>query len=301
MLSLSLFGKTLKNPCMAASGCYGFGREAKPYAELQAWGALVSKGLTLQPRIGNPSPRICETEGGMLNSVGLQNPGLEAFLERELPFMQGLGPQVIVNVAGSSAEDYARHCARLDGKDILAIELNLSCPNVAKGCMAIGSDAKLLGEAVRAARKATTLPLIAKLTPNVTDIGAMALAAEAAGADAISLVNTFLGMAVNLEERRPVLRNNTGGLSGPAIKPLALRMCAEVASKVQVPILAMGGIMTARDVLEYILCGATAVQLGVFNFLHPTGLPALLSEMEGWMQKEGLKDLGSLRGQLQYW
>lgn len=300
-LEISLFQKSWKNPLIAASGCFGFGREAEQYQDLRDWGGLCSKGLTLKPRIGNPAPRICETASGMLNSVGLQNPGLEAFLEEQLPFMRERHDRIIANVAGNSAEDYAEFCRRLDGSGVSAIELNLSCPNVAESCMLIGSNPRLIEESVALARKQTKLPLIAKLTPNTGDIAACAKAAEAGGADAVSLVNTFLGLAVDLESRRPILKNNTGGLSGPAIKPLALRMCFDVYRAVDIPILAMGGIQNGRDALEFILAGASAVQLGMVNFYRHRAAAEIASEMIELGEALGLNELDELKGQLKYW
>lgn len=297
----ALFGKIFKNPVLAASGCFGFGREAAAYMDLSQWGGLVSKGLTPLPRIGNPAPRICETPSGMLNSVGLQNPGIEAFIERELPFMLEQGTEIIVNVAGNSTEDYAAMCARLRGKGLTAIELNLSCPNVAHGCMSIGTDPYLLSETVKAAKKEADVPLIAKLTPNVTDIALCAQAAEEGGADAVSLVNTFLGMAVDLRTRRPILKNNTGGLSGPAIKPLALRMCSDVCRAVRIPVIGMGGISSGRDVLEFILTGVSLVQVGLANFYHPYTIEKIIMEMDELGEELKINSLDEIRGKLELW
>lgn len=305
--SINLFGKQFKNPLWAASGCMGFGREAARFQELSQWGALVSKGVTLKPRIGNPSPRICETASGLLNSVGLQNPGISQFLETELPFMQHQETSVVVNVAGNSPEDYASLCRQVQAycemthSEIAAIELNLSCPNVAQGCMSIGQEPKMIEKVVAQARKATNLPLIAKLTPNVSHIDACAKASEYSGGDAVSLVNTFLGLAINLQSRRPILKNNTGGLSGPAIKPIALRMVHDVYQAVQIPIIGMGGILTGADALEFLLAGASCVQLGVANFTTLNPVPSILSEMERISQEQGCHSFSDWIGQLKYW
>lgn len=300
-LKISLFQKEWKNPLIAASGCFGFGREASQFQDLRDWGGLCGKGLTLHPRSGNPAPRICETASGMLNSVGLQNPGLDVFLSSELPYMLSQHDRVIANVAGNSAGDYGVFCERLNDSGLTAIELNLSCPNVSKGCMLIGSKPRLVEETVAYARARTKLPLIAKLTPNTADIAACAKAAEAGGADAVSLVNTFLGLAVDLKSRRPVLKNNTGGLSGPAIKPIALRMCFDVYRAVQIPVIAMGGIDSGQDALEFILAGASAVQLGMVNFYRQRAAAAVAEEMRGLGETLGLASVAELKGQLKYW
>lgn len=298
---VELWGKTIKNPLFAASGCFNFGKEAADFQDLSGWGGIISKGLTRLPRLGNPSPRMCETASGMLNSVGLQNPGVDVFLEEDLPFMQAQGCAVVVNVAAAETEDYVAVCERLDAEDIFAIELNFSCPNVEHGCMSFGADARLLFAAMDKIRQATHHRLIAKLTPNVTSITEMARACEIAGADAVSLVNTFLGMAVDLRSRRPVLRNNTGGLSGPAIKPIALRMVAETAQAVNIPVIGLGGIGSGRDVLEFLLAGASAVEIGTANFIHLDARQRIEREMCELSASYGVSRIADWIGQLRYW
>lgn len=299
--SVEIFGKKIKNPIFAASGCFAFGREAAKYQDISKWGGIVSTAVTREPRLGNPGPRVCETASGMLNSVGLQNPGMEAFLTNELSFMQEHIENVVINVAGNSIEDYVYLCQALQGKDILAIEVNLSCPNVKSGAMAIGTHPDLIKETIAACRKVTSLPLIAKLTPNITNIAEAAKAAEEAGADAISLVNTFLGMAIDLNTQRPVLRNNTGGLSGPCIKPIALRMVADVYRTVDIPVIGLGGIQTAKDVLEYMLAGASIVQIGSANFANPLLIDRILQDLSQEMKKLGISSLDAWIGGLKYW
>lgn len=300
-LSLSLFGQSLKNPLIAASGCYGFGREAADYSNLSDWGAVCSKGLTLLPRLGNPAPRVCETPSGMLNSVGLQNPGIDAFLRNDFVFMRSSGVPLILNLAGNSPEDFALLCEKADLPGVLAIELNLSCPNVTSGGMLIGSHPEQIYQVLQASKAATSKPLIAKLTPNVSDITECARAAEEGGADAVSLVNTFLAMAVDIRTKRPILRHNTGGLSGPAIKPIALRMCAELYRSVQIPIIAMGGIQNGEDVLEYILAGASAVELGMVNFIRPFAAREIAQECLKLADELKINSWDSWRGSLSYW
>lgn len=287
ILQVKVGDVSLKNPLIAASGTFGFGREASLLYDPAVWGGIASKGLTLKERQGNAAPRVAETACGMLNSVGLQNPGLDYFLEKELPFMAGLGPCVIVNAAGHSTEDYlamVRGLAR--APEVEVIELNLSCPNVAEGCMSIGTDPKQIELLVGQLRELTDKPLWVKLTPNVTSVAEAARAAEAAGADAVSLVNTFLAMRIDIKKRRPIMPNVTGGLSGPAIKPIALRMVHDVYRAVKIPVVGMGGIASAEDVLEFMMAGAAAVQIGTAQLTEPylplkitEELPALLAEL----------------------
>lgn len=300
-LAIDLFGKTLKNPILPASGCFACGREAAQYSEIDHWGGLISTGITLEARLGNPGERVVETASGLLNSVGLQNAGIEHFLQFDLPFMLAHHDRVIVNIAGNRSEDYVQLCEKLNGSGIFAIEVNLSCPNVKHGGMALGTHAELVEATIRACREVTDLPLIAKLTPNVTDIAVIAQAAERGGAQAISLVNTFLGMAVDLRTRRPVLRNNTGGLSGPCIKPLALRMCHSVYRAVKVPVIGLGGIQSADDVLEFMLAGARVVQIGSANFAHPYLIDEILETLPQLCEKYHIHAWDDWIGALESW
>lgn len=299
--SVKIGGLLLKNPVIAASGTFGFGREMAEWLHPGTLGAIVTKGLTREPRIGNPAPRVAETAAGMLNSVGLQNPGLEHFLREEYPNMLQYGCPVVVNAAGESVEDYVHFCTRLDDSRVAAIELNLSCPNVAHGCMSFGADPSSIRELVAACRKATDKPLWVKLTPNVTSISETAQAAEDAGADAICLINTLLGMAIDRKSRRPVLRNNTGGLSGPAVKPVALRMVAEASRAVRIPVIGMGGIMSGADAIEFMIAGASAVQVGTASLIHPAATLDILAEMCEIARQEQVAHLTDYTGTLQYW
>lgn len=300
-LSVQIGSLTLKNPVIAASGTFGFGREMQQWNDLSQLGAISSKGLTLNPRLGNDPPRVAETTGGLLNSVGLQNPGLEAFIVTELPFMKSLGTTIIANIAGHSLAENAAMAEQLDATAVDGIELNLSCPNVSMGCMAFGSSAPMIEEVVWAVRAKTRKPLWVKLTPNVTSIADMALAAEAAGADAVSLINTLLGLAIDRKTRRPVLRNNTGGLSGPAVKPVALRMVWDVYRAVRIPIIGMGGIMNGEDAIEFMLAGAAAVQVGTANLIRPTACQDVINEMEIIAGIENMLQVSQYTGLLQPW
>ena len=299
--ALQIGSLSLKYPVLAASGTFGFGREMARFQDLSRLGGSCSKGLTLHPRAGNPPPRVAETSCGMLNSVGLQNPGLDAFLRDELPFMRQLGCAVIVNVAGHSTDEYCEMCRRLDQTAIDAIELNLSCPNVREGCMLIGSEARQIESLIRQVKLETKKPVWAKLTPNVTSIADMALAAQRGGADAIVLINTLLGMAIDHRTRRPVLGNNTGGLSGPAIKPVALRMVAEVSRLVDLPLIGVGGIMNGQDALEFLVAGASAVEVGTASLIRPAACQDILAEMQALARVDGVDDLAEYRGTLQLW
>ncbi len=295
---VTLCGIKLKNPVLAASGTFGFGREYNEFYDVGRIGGIVGKGLTLEPREGNDGTRIAETPSGMLNCVGLQNPGVEAFIKDELPFMLGRGCAAIANAAGSTVADYERIAERLDGTDVDMIELNISCPNVKNGGMAFGVLPKSVEEVTAAARKHCRKPLMIKLSPNVADIADNARAAEAGGADAVSLINTLTGMAVDLATRRPVLGNVTGGLSGPCVKPVALRMVRQAYKAVKIPVVGLGGISTAADALEFILCGATAVQVGTANIADPFAALRVVEGLAEEMEKLGIKDLGELRGAL---
>ena len=300
-LSTSVGGLQLANPVLAASGTFGFGREMSQYQDLSRLGGICSKGLTLLPRAGNPAPRVAESASGMLNSVGLQNPGLDYFLQEELPFMRSLGCRVIANIAGHSNEEYLEMCRKLEASSVDAIELNLSCPNVREGCMLIGSNARLIGKLVAEARRLTKKPLWAKLTPNVTSISEMAMAAESGGADAVVLINTLLGMAIDRRTRRPIQRNNTGGLSGPAIKPVALRMVAETSRAVKIPIIGVGGIMSGNDALEFMIAGASAIQVGTANLVKPSACQDIINEITELAQADGVQSIRDYIGTLELW
>jgi dihydroorotate dehydrogenase (NAD+) catalytic subunit len=265
---VDIAGIKMKNPVMVASGTFGYGEEYSELIDLNKLGAIVTKSVTLNPRPGNPPPRICETSAGMLNSIGLQNDGLKVFIEKQLPFLSKFDVPVIVNVAGETIDEYVEVSRALSREPkVRGIELNISCPNVKKGGMTFGIDPKATKELIEEVRAATKLPLIAKLSPNVTDITVIAKAAVSAGADALSLINTVLGMAIDIKTKKPKLATVTGGLSGPAIKPIAIRMVWQVAQVVKVPIIGIGGIMTAEDAYEFLLAGASAVQIGTANFV----------------------------------
>jgi len=267
-MAVDIAGIKLKNPVMVASGTFGYGEEYSELIDLNKLGAIVTKSVTLNPRPGNPPPRICETPAGMLNSIGLQNDGLKVFIEKQLPFLSKFDLPVIVNVAGETIAEYVEVARALSKEPkVKGIELNISCPNVKKGGMTFGIDPKAVKELIEEVRAATKLPLIAKLSPNVTDITVIAKAAVSAGADALSLINTVLGMAIDIKTKKPKLATVTGGLSGPAIKPIAIRMVWQVAQVVKVPIIGIGGIMTAEDAYEFLLAGAKAVQIGTANFI----------------------------------
>jgi dihydroorotate dehydrogenase (NAD+) catalytic subunit len=267
-LEREIAGIKMKNPVMVASGTFGWGEEAAKFIDLEKLGAIVTKTVTLNPREGNPPPRVVETASGMLNSIGLQNKGIKDCVENKLPFFAGIKTPLIVNIAGESPEEYAELAKILNQQPVVkGIEINISCPNVKKGGIQFGVDPNLTSEVVKAVRKATSLPLIVKLSPNVTDITLIAKAAESAGADAVSLINTLLGMAIDITTGKPKLGAITGGLSGPAIKPIAVRMVWQTAKAVKIPVIGIGGIMTGEDALEFLLAGATAIQVGTANFV----------------------------------
>lgn len=290
-----------KNPIIPASGTFGFGKEMSQYFDLSMLGGMVSKGITRYPRKGNPPARVAETTSGMLNSVGLQNIGIERFIREEIKAFTGFGCVSIINIAGSSVEEYAEMAGMLQDTECDGIELNLSCPNVKEGCMAFGSSPKGVESVVEAARKVTDKPLWVKLTPNITSITETARAAESAGADAVSLVNTFLGLAIDLKTRRPVLRNNYGGLSGPSIKPIALRMVNEVFRSVAIPVVGMGGIMTATDALEFIVAGASAVQIGTANLVNPYACHDIINKLDEDLTAMKVDSISKLIGTLKLW
>ncbi len=297
-LSVSLGRLKLANPVLVASGTFGYGREYQDLVALKKLGAIVTKTITLKPQQGNPPPRIAETYQGMLNAIGLENPGLEAFVREKVPFLQKIGIPVIVSIAADTPAGFAEITRRLSRiKSIAALELNLSCPNVGRGGL-IAQDARAVYRVVRAVKKVTTLTVITKLTPNVTDITKIAQAAQQAGSDIISLVNTFLAMALDIETRRPKLGNVTGGLSGPAIKPQALWMVREVFKTVKIPLIGMGGIMDARDALEFIICGASAVAVGTANFVNPRAAIEIIAGINKYLQKHKIGTVKKLVGTL---
>jgi dihydroorotate dehydrogenase (NAD+) catalytic subunit len=299
-MTVNCAGILLRNPVMAASGTFGYGEEFAQYVDLERIGAFVTKGLSLKPRAGNPTPRIVETPGGMLNAIGLQNVGIDAFIEKKVPFLRSVNTPAIANFFGNTIDEYAEMARRLgDIQEVTGLEVNISCPNVKQGGIVFGTDPDCAASVVKACRTATKKPLIVKLSPNVTDVVVMAKACEDAGADALSLINTLTGMAIDLNRRRPVLANITGGLSGPAIKPVALRMVWQVAKAVKLPIIGIGGIMNATDALEFILAGATAVQVGTASFINPGAVQQIAVEMESWMFANGLSDIKSLIGALE--
>ncbi|MDA8431459.1 MAG: dihydroorotate dehydrogenase [Nitrospiraceae bacterium] len=287
----------LKNPVMTASGTFGYGEEYSEFVDLNRLGAVVVKGLSLEPKQGNPPPRVVETASGMLNAIGLQNIGIERFISEKMPFLRRYDTAVIVNFFGDSVDEYAAAAERLSGVDgIHGLEMNISCPNKQEGWCIFGTDPKVTARVVGEVRKRTSLPLIVKLSPNVTDISLMARAAEDAGADAVSLINTLTGMAIDIRTKKPRLANRTGGLSGPAVKPVAIRMVYEVFRAVKVPIIGMGGIMSGDDAVEFLLAGASAVAVGTANFVDPGATTAILDGIIDYMEKEGTGEIGSLTG-----
>ncbi len=291
---------TLRNPVMTASGTFGYGGEYAPFVDLDRLGAIVVKGLSLQPNAGNPPPRIVETACGMLNAIGLENIGIEDFVRKRLPFLRRLQTPVIANVYGKTVNEYERLAARIDGVDgIAAIEVNISCPNVRAGGMAFGVDAAVAADLVGAVRRRTAKPVTVKLSPNVADITAIAKAVVAAGADSVSLINTITGMAIDIRKRRPRLANITGGLSGPAIKPVALRMVWEVARAVDVPVIGVGGIMNAEDALEFLIAGASAVQVGTANFVNPAATEEILDGITDYLLTFGMRSIREIIGSLE--
>jgi len=297
-LAVDLAGLSLKTPVMTASGTFGFGEEFADFVDLNKIGAIVVKGTTLKPRSGNPGVRIAETPSGMLNCIGLENPGVDAFLTDILPRISKYDAPIIVNISGSSVEEYGVLARMLDVPGVAAIELNVSCPNVKEGGIVFGTDPKSAAAVVREAKKNTKKPVIIKLSPNVTDITVMAKAVEEAGADMISLINTLIGMAIDVKSWRPVLGNVSGGLSGPAVKPVALRLVWQVAQVVKIPIIGMGGIMTAEDAIEFLLAGASAVAVGTANFVNPSAAQDVADGIEAYLKERNLTDVKELVGQL---
>ena len=296
-LSVEIAGIHFRTPITTASGTFGFGQEYADLTDLRQLGAITVKGITPEPRQGNPGQRLIETPAGLINSVGLMNPGVEAFLTDELPWLLQQDVPLIVNINGKTAEEYGEMAARLDTiAGIAALEVNISCPNVKEGGMAFGTKPETAAAAVRAARRNTKLPLIVKLSPNVTDIALMAKVVEAEGADVISLINTLLAMVIDLKLRKPVLANTFGGLSGPAIRPIALRMVYQVYQAVRLPIIGMGGIMTAEDALSFLMAGASAIALGTANFVEPDSIGQVAAGLAAWCQKEKVSAISEIIG-----
>jgi len=296
-LAVTLGPLALRNPVLAASGTFGYGLEFLPFLDLNELGGFVTKGLSPRPRLGNPPPRIVETPAGMLNTIGLQNVGVDTFIADKLPELRRFRTSVVANVFGETEAEFLEVCAKLDGAlGVAAIELNVSCPNVEKGGMIFGNDPTALCRVTRACRDATSLPLIVKLSPNVTDIRETARAAADGGADVLSLVNTFVGMAIDVERRRPVLAKISGGLSGPAIRPLAVWMTWQVHRAVPLPLIGIGGIVDARDALEFVLAGASAVQVGTASFIHPDAPLRVLRGIEEYLERHGIATLRELVG-----
>ena len=297
-LSVNICGVNFKNPVIAASGTFGFGKEFNEIYDIGVLGGISTKGLTLEPRLGNPTPRIAEGRGVILNAVGLQNPGVDAFLREDLDFLKSKNIAIIANVAGRTIDDYAGICAKLDGK-VDMIELNISCPNVKCGGMAFGIKPESVAEVTRAAKGALQkTPLIVKLSPNVESIAANALAAQKGGADCVSLINTLTGMVVDIERRRPLIANNMGGVSGAGIKPIAVRMVWEVCQAVDIPVIGMGGITCAEDALEFIIAGASAVQVGTANFTDTLAMPKIINGLNSWLDNHGIADISEICGVL---
>ena len=293
---VNLAGVELKNPVMTASGTFGSGMEYSEFVDLNQLGAVVTKGVANVPWPGNPTPRIAETCGGMLNAIGLQNPGIDVFCERDLPFLQKFDTKIIVNVCGKTTEDYCEVVERLSDENIDMMEINISCPNVKEGGIAFGQNPKAVEAITAEVKKRAKHPVIMKLSPNVTDITEMAKAAEAGGADVLSLINTITGMKIDVDRRAFAIANKTGGLSGPAIKPVAVRMVYQTAQAVKIPIIGMGGIATAEDALEFILAGATAVSVGTANFANPCTTLDVIAGIEEYMSRFGVEDIGELIG-----
>jgi dihydroorotate dehydrogenase (NAD+) catalytic subunit len=294
--SVNLAGVELKNPVMTASGTFGSGMEYSEYVDLNRLGAVVTKGVANVPWQGNPTPRIAETYGGMINAIGLQNPGIDVFVNRDIPFLKQYDTKIIVNVCGKSKEDYVEVVERLADEPVDMLEINISCPNVKEGGIAFGQDPRAVEDITKAVKERARQPIIMKLSPNVTDIAEMARAAESGGADVISLINTITGMKIDVNRRTFAVANKTGGLSGPAIKPVAVRMVYQVAQAVKLPIIGMGGIATAEDALEFILAGASAVSVGTANFRNPRATMEVVKGIEEYMERQHVEDIKELIG-----
>ena len=293
---VNIAGVELKNPVMTASGTFGSGAEYGEMVDLNRLGAVVTKGVANVPWPGNPTPRIAEVYGGMLNAIGLQNPGIDVFMERDIPFLKQYDTKIVVNVCGRTAEDYVEVVERLGDTDVDLLEINISCPNVKEGGIAFGQDPKAVEAITREVKRRAKQPVIMKLSPNVTDITVMAKAAEAGGADALSLINTLTGMKIDIHRRTFALANKTGGLSGPAVKPVAVRMVYQTANAVKIPVIGMGGISTAEDAIEFLLAGATAVSVGTANFFNPYATVEIVQGIEDYMKRYGVDDVNQLIG-----
>ena len=299
-LKVDIGGLELNNPVMTASGTFGYGREFETYVDLNRLGAIIVKGLSLEPSMGNQPPRIVETPCGMLNAIGLENVGIQTFIQDKLPFLETLSPPVLVNIYGETVEAYAQLAARIDALEHIAgVEVNISCPNVKAGGVAFGADPNAAALVVREVRKNTDKTLIVKLSPNVSDISEIAIRVEGEGADTLSLINTITGMAIDVETRRPKLANITGGLSGPAIKPVALRMVWQVSRAVKIPVIGIGGIMTSQDALEFFVAGATAVQVGTANLVNPRATMEILQGIEDYLSQNEIDKLTDLIGTIE--
>lgn len=296
---INFAGIEMKNPVTVASGTFGYGREYSDFFDLGKLGAIITKGTSLKPRSGNKPPRVCETASGMLNSIGLQNPGVEYFANNDLPYLRKFDTKIIVNACGSSVEEYVELCKILNTLDIDGVELNLSCPNVKQGCMAFGNTYEGVKMVTSEVRKVLDKPLIVKLTPNVTDIASIAKGVEDGGADAVSLINTLLGMKIDIYKRKPVLANNTGGLSGPAIKPVAVRMVYQVSQAVNIPIMGLGGIVSGEDAIEFLLAGASTISIGAGNFIDPYTSIKTIEGIEEYMRKCNIEDISDIIGKVQ--
>lgn len=296
--NINFAGIKMKNPVTVASGTFGYGREYEDFIDLNKLGAIITKGTSLKPRSGNKAPRVCETSSGMLNSIGLQNPGIEYFAKIDLPYLKRFDTKIIVNACGSTVEEYVELCKILNTLDIDGVELNLSCPNVKAGCLAFGTTYEGVKNVTSQVRKVLDKPLIVKLTPNVTDITQTAKGAEDAGADAISAINTLLGMKIDINKRTPILANNTGGLSGPAIKPVAVRCVYQIAKTVKIPVMGLGGIMNGEDAIEFMIAGATTVSIGAGNFVDPECSIKTIQGIEKYMQKHQIEDINSIIGSI---
>ena len=293
-LSVEICGVKFKNPVIAASGTYGFGREFNEVYDISQIGGISTKGMTLEPRVGNPVPRIAEGDSVILNAVGLQNPGVESFIEKDLGYLKSKGVVIIANVAGKTLEDYGKICARLNGL-VDFVELNISCPNVKAGGMAFGIKPESIKEVTRVSKNSLTkTPLMVKLSPNVESISVNAKAAEECGADCVSLINTLTGMVIDLERRKPVIANNTGGVSGAGIRPIALRMVYEAAHAVKIPVIGMGGIASGEDALSFMMAGAKAVQVGTANFTNANAMPEIISQMNAWLDGHNISSVNEI-------
>ena len=297
--SVNLASIEMKNPVTVASGTFGYGREFSEYIDLNRLGAIITKGTSLKPRAGNKPSRVYETPAGMLNAIGLQNPGVEYFAKYDLPWLRKWDTKIIVNACGSTIDEYVELCKILNTLDIDGVELNLSCPNVKAGCLAFGTTYEGVKEVTSKVRKVLDKPLIVKLTPNVTDITEPALGAQDAGADGVSLINTLLGMSIDIHKRKPHLANNTGGLSGPAVKPVAVRMVYQVAQKLNIPILGLGGIVTWEDAIEFMLAGATAISIGTGNFIEPETSIKVIEGIEEYMKLYKIEDIKDIVGKVE--